>query len=138
MPGAVELRNALQDSFSVDLPASLALDYPTAAAIAAHIASLLPHSIPAAGPAAQLVPQRQPAVSSQLLRRRVAAPQRHPAMPVSSVIVGLSARFPGPAADAADFWHNINASIDLPEQVRAPYLLWQHPISVLPDPAIAL
>ncbi len=118
LAGAVELRNTLQDSFSVDLPASLALDYPTAAAIAAHIGSLLPHSMPAVGPAADAVPQRQPAVGGQL-RRRVAAPQRHPVPPMSSVIVGLSARFPGPAADAADFWHNINASIDLPEQASA-------------------
>jgi len=119
--GAVELRNALQDSFSVDLPASLALDYPTAAAIAAHIASMLPQSMSAVCPAAEAVPQRQRAVDNQL-RRRVAAPQRNPSPPMSSVIVGLSARFPGPAADAAEFWQNINASIDLPEQASTGYV----------------
>ena len=113
----------------MDLPASLALDYPTAAAIASHIASVLSHSMPAdtmpaEGLATKAVPQRHRAVDTQL-RRRVAAPQRHPGPPASSVIVGLSARFPGPAADAADFWHNINSSIDLPEQASAPYLLLQ-------------
>ena len=34
---AVELRNSLQDTFAVELPATLAMDYPTVAAVAKHI-----------------------------------------------------------------------------------------------------
>jgi acyl carrier protein len=34
---AVELRNSLQDYFAVDLPGTLAMDYPTVAAVAKHI-----------------------------------------------------------------------------------------------------
>ena len=112
----MELRNALQDNFSVDLPATLALDYPTAAAIAAHIAILLPQSFPTETLiAAQAVTKTQRPAAA-LLRRGVAMTQRQAPMPATSVLVGLSARFPGPASDAAEFWSNISASIDLPEQ----------------------
>ena len=115
----MELRNALQDSFSVDLPATLALDYPTAAAIAAHIASLLPQSLSPAVAAAHATAETHRLAGGQMQRRMAVTQRQHPRMPVTSVIVGLSARFPGPASDAAGFWDTINASIDLPEQARA-------------------
>ena len=35
--GAVELRNALSESFNMELPASLAFDYPTSAALIAYL-----------------------------------------------------------------------------------------------------
>ena len=100
----------------MDLPATLALDYPTAAAIAAYIASLLPQSLPPVVAAATKAPVETQRPAVRQLQRRTSVRQRHRRVPATSVIVGLSARFPGPALDAADFWNNINASIDLPQQ----------------------
>jgi acyl carrier protein len=40
--GSVELRNTLESSLAVPLPPTLAMDYPTAAAIAAYAASKMP------------------------------------------------------------------------------------------------
>ena len=54
-----------------------------------------------------------------MLRPASVAPRRLLRTPTTSVMVGLSTRFPGAALDAADFWCNIIASIDLPEQVGA-------------------
>lgn len=39
--GAVELRNTLQQTFAIGLPATLTFDYPTTAALAGRIAELL-------------------------------------------------------------------------------------------------
>ncbi len=114
------MRNTLQNSFSVDLPATMALDYPTAAAIATHIASLLPPQLGSNSASAKAAPMPQrPPAGVQLLRPASFAQRRQPRTPVTSVMVGLSARFPGAALDAAGVWNNINASIDLPEQVSA-------------------
>ena len=41
--GAVDLRNALSTEFGVDIPATATFDYPTLPALAAFVASLLPH-----------------------------------------------------------------------------------------------
>jgi Phosphopantetheine attachment site len=43
----VDLRNALAARFSVELPATAVYDYPTPAALAAHIAKLLAAKQPA-------------------------------------------------------------------------------------------
>ena len=117
--GAVELRNTLQDSFSVNLPATMALDYPTAAAIAAHIASLLPLPVPARAVTKAAPVSQQPRPGGQLRGPVPIAMRRQQDAPVTTVMVGLSARFPGPVLDAADFWNNINASLDLPEEASA-------------------
>lgn len=45
--GAVDLRNALANHFGVELPATVVYDYPTPAALAAHIAKLLAAQQPA-------------------------------------------------------------------------------------------
>ena len=49
--GSVELRNSLASAFQVELPATLAFDYPTVAAISAHILGHLPAA--SAAPAAK-------------------------------------------------------------------------------------
>ena len=112
--GAVELRNTLSEIFSVDLPATLALDYPTPSAIAAFISANLSPAAPAGVQAAQ--PKQRAVVSA--VPRQIAPPtSRRQRGARTSAIVGGSARFPGGALDAADFWRHIMASKDLPEQV---------------------
>ena len=44
--GAVELRNAISAVFSVDVPATVAFDYPTVAALASHISSKVRTNMP--------------------------------------------------------------------------------------------
>ncbi len=39
--GAVELRNALNAAFGIELPATAILDYPTVEALAGHVASAM-------------------------------------------------------------------------------------------------
>lgn len=46
--GAVELRNALNEKFGADLPATFMFDYPTMAAMAAHIHAVLEEQTAAA------------------------------------------------------------------------------------------
>lgn len=41
-PPAVEFRNSLEAKLGVELPSTLVFDYPSVAAIAAHVATLLP------------------------------------------------------------------------------------------------
>lgn len=54
--GAVELRNSLASRFGVELAATVTIDYPTAAALAMHIASLA-----------------QPVKKPRISRRKIAA-----------------------------------------------------------------
>jgi Phosphopantetheine attachment site len=44
MAGAVELRNALNDKFGIELSPTVTLDYPSVAALASHIAAQLPQA----------------------------------------------------------------------------------------------
>lgn len=44
--GAVELRTQLGSEFDMDLPATMAFDYPTVTALAQYIASSLPAALP--------------------------------------------------------------------------------------------
>ena len=44
--GAVELRNAMSAAFALDLPATVAFDYPTVAALATYISSKVRSNIP--------------------------------------------------------------------------------------------
>lgn len=44
LAGAVELRNALNDKFSIELSPTVTLDYPSIAALASHIAAQMPQA----------------------------------------------------------------------------------------------
>ncbi len=139
----MELRNGLASQFDVELPASLALDYPSTAAIAAHVASLLGSSegddsdvetlqraandlsdfsisndggVTVVGrPAAAALHSTGAAPAPALLAvadRRAGGPP--------AAIVGLSARYPSGADDAAGYWNAISTARDLPHLVSAP------------------
>jgi hypothetical protein len=44
VPCAVEFRNSLEAKLGIELPSTLVFDYPSIAAIAGHVATLLPHA----------------------------------------------------------------------------------------------
>ena len=145
----MELRNGLASQFDVELPASLALDYPSTAAIAAHVASLLG---PSEGDDSDVETLQQDVETLQqaandpsdfsisddgvtvLGRPAAAALHSGGAAPApallavadrraggpSAAIVGLSARYPGSADDAAGYWTAISTARDLPQLVSSP------------------
>jgi Phosphopantetheine attachment site len=104
----VELRNTLGDKFGIELPPSLALDFPTASAIAGHIASL-------AAPVAVMsaASEHSDAAPRRALQGTFARDAAEP-----TAIVGLSARFPSGIRSAAQFWGTISSSANLQDQVR--------------------
>lgn len=79
----MDLRNAVAAAFSLDLPATAAFDYPTASALAAHIA-------------AQLVPRHQPSRQQDL--RGAVHPQ------AVTEVVGMACVYPGSQAGVEGFW----------------------------------
>ena len=104
----MELRNTLGDKFGIELPPSLALDFPTASAIAEHIASLVaPVAVmSAASGDFDAAPRR---ALQGAFARDAAEP---------TAIVGLSARFPGGIRSAAQFWGAISTSTNLQDLVH--------------------
>lgn len=83
--GTLELRNAIADAIGLELPATAAFDYPTTAALAAHIAAQLapagqgaqggPHASPASGPAVLL---RTPQMTSEVVGMACVYPTPQP------------------------------------------------------------
>lgn len=102
--GAVELRNTLGEKFGIELPPSLALDFPTASAIAGHIA-----------PAAAVMSSTTEGFDRGPRRAQQGGPSGAAA---PTAIAGLSARFPGGADSAAQFWGSISSSANLQDQVN--------------------
>ncbi len=101
--GAVELRNTIATQFGIeDLPATLVFDYPTANALANHLASVQ-------GPAAAAselatVPKSFP----ELVQRRDAAwPSR------ASEVIGISCRYPGAGTGAAIYTLPVSKQYDI-------------------------
>ncbi|AJE81063.1 SalA [Streptomyces albus] len=84
---SLELRNALSASTGLDLPASLVFDYPTPAAVAAHLAALLsPGSTESAA-----APDAPSAAGATLGEEPLA-------------IIGMACRFPGGVESPEDLW----------------------------------
>lgn len=119
--GAVELRNSLGDKFGIELPPSLALDLPTASAIASHIASLAaPVAImSAASGDFDATPRR---ALQGTFARDAAEP---------TAIVGLSTRFPTGIRSAAQFWGAVSSSANLQDQVRGCGAVILNPLCML-------
>lgn len=107
--GAVELRNTLGDKFGIELPPSLALDFPTVSAIAAHIAATL------APLAATTYTAENGDCDGASKRALQGVSAREAAEPAA--IVGISTRYPGGIGSPAEFWGAISSGTDLPEQV---------------------
>lgn len=105
----MELRNTLSDKFGIELPPSLALDFPTASAIAAHVASLV-------APAAATLSAAADDFGAAPMRALQGAFAKNAAAPTA--IAGISARFPGGIGSVAQFWGSISSSTNLQNQVR--------------------
>ena len=104
----MELRNTLGEKFGIELPPSLALDFPTASTIAGHIASLVaPVAVTSAASG------EFDAVPRRALQGTFARDAAEP-----TAIVGLSARFPGGIRSAAQFWGAVSSSANLQDQVH--------------------
>ncbi|KAK9834736.1 hypothetical protein WJX74_008822 [Apatococcus lobatus] len=114
--GAVELRSAMSQAFNVQLPATVAFDYPTPAALADHIASRLP------------TPSQEQLVGPILQGGVQHISQPIPASPTSS-IVSLACRYPAASLEAAGnvtgqqgFWGNLARGQNL--QTPVPLSRW--------------
>ena len=107
---AVELRNALADSFGIELPATIMFDYPSINALAGYIAKcitpvstvsmLLPYSVD---------------MTDGIEDPRCA---HH-----STDVVGISARYPGHLEGPRGFWVTLMAATDI--QGRVPLERWE-------------
>ena len=109
---AVELRTALSKRVGAPLPATLAFDYPTPAALAQHLLSLAV----AQAPAAAAAPRLPPAARTE---------------PIA--VVGIGCRFPGGADSPAAFWRLLEQGIDAITEV--PPERWDIDAWYNPDPA---
>ncbi|QSY50334.1 SDR family NAD(P)-dependent oxidoreductase [Streptomyces griseocarneus] len=92
---AVELRDRLTAATGLRLAASLVFDYPTAAALAAHLAGRL-------------------AEDSSSTHATEAAPAGPPAVGADEpiAIIGMSCRFPGGVASPEDLWRLLDSGTD--------------------------
>jgi hypothetical protein len=84
--GAVELRNAVRGHFSIEIPATLAMDYPTIEAMAAYIGTLLPSRDPP--PQAHLANALAPAYQDN-------------STTLATDIITIAAKYPGAERDGA-------------------------------------
>src|SRR5262245_15619724 len=110
---ALELRNALGKRVGATLPATLAFDYPTPAAIAKHVLEQVLSVSEAPGASAPVI---------------VARPVEEPI-----AIVGIGCRYPGGIVDAETFWRLLEEGIDAVTEV--PRERWDIDALYDPDPA---
>ena len=108
---AVELRNALGSRFALELPATVTFDYPTPAALAVYVASVLST---AGGVGGQSDGFALPLSSDDSASELESVHMR------AAHIIGLSARYPGShGSGMAGFWATLAAAEDLPRVVPA-------------------
>lgn len=130
--GAVELRTALNDAFSTQLPATATFDYSNVAALAGFIATHLEENPPEVltpaeevvepSVAASLPPASPEAVAIMPLAAPALASAFASHMPTTSAVVAASARYPtlpweGPALGLPAFAHGMRTSADLPRRI---------------------
>jgi acyl transferase domain-containing protein/acyl carrier protein len=116
---AVELRNALGRRAGTTLPATLAFDYPTPAAIASYLLEKV------LSVAEAVASRSTPALGSM---------RAHP-HDEAIAIIGLGCRFPGGADDAGSFWRMLDAGVDAVTEV--PSERWAAEDWYDPDPDAA-
>lgn len=104
--GAVELRTQLAAKFSIDLPATVTFDHPTATALATFIAAELAQSLHLALPA----PGRLSVSGTELIWSEEGGSS------TAANVVGVSGRWPGSdAGGLASFWNVWRQQTDLPQ-----------------------
>ncbi len=134
--GAVELRSSLSSRFSLDLPATVIFDYPSADALAAFIArQLFTHSNAQAQSTVSGLEHYHSALDE------IAAPDaslvHHDRMAymmtpwTTTHVVGLSCRYPGGLTRSQGFWAGLEGSSDLPQLV--PLARWDMAALYSPD-----
>ncbi|BDA51455.1 probable oleandomycin polyketide synthase, modules 5 and 6 [Coccomyxa sp. Obi] len=107
--GAVEFRNAVSAAFPVQLPATAAFDYPTAAALAAHISAELALT--------QQLPD-QAAAGFVLTTRDSLGPVLDPLEHGwTTEVVGMACVYPGSGTGVRGFWDAIKIGEDLQRPV---------------------
>ena len=132
--GAVELRNALEERFRVDLPATVTFDHPTPSALASFLAaSLVANSAASDADEQQSLALSRSAsfLSARSEPDQAASRQQRAA---ATRVVGVSCRFPAPASGGpASFYAAAAASLDLPGAI--PVARWDLDGVYSPDPA---
>lgn len=120
-----QLRNTVAERFGVDLPPTAALDFPTIAALASHIAAQT-------GSASEQAPGVAGVAAGAYLEWWSDGGSSYQPDAVTEV-VGLSAAYPGPAAEAgsAGFWAAALAGVNLPAVI--PHDRWEVDRHYAPD-----
>jgi hypothetical protein len=120
--GAVELRNAVANTFALDLPATVMLDYPTLASLKDYILTRLQQDIEVQNSmkslenlGAQLDVANLPSAYHLHLSDDIAkilGPRRY------SYVIGVSCRYPLPANSGVEgFFNTMSACVDMPTLV---------------------
>ncbi|PSC74792.1 Polyketide synthase [Micractinium conductrix] len=125
--GVVQLRNAITERFGVEVPPTVALDFPTISALAGFVAqTIAPLSKRSDSP-----PLNFP---SNLSRDQSTCPDNHGFG--MTEIAGLSCTYPGTAAigGVSEFWHAAIVGADLPTVV--PHNRWSIERHYSPDVAV--
>lgn len=118
--GAVELRNALSERFSVDLPATITFDYPTPSALAGFITAALARTgyddigdESLDKDLSLLSPKSFYSALSEMALAETSAK-------ATSIVTGISCRYPSPAdSGAAGFSRAMETCADLPRLIPA-------------------
>ena len=99
--GAVELRNAISQQYSLDLPATLLFDYPTLSSVANYLSKHMAR-----------VEETETFVTMDAPLAPLAE-----AISTSTEVLALSSRHPGPSLGTQGFTHSIAVSADLQSPV---------------------
>ena len=108
---AVELRNGLSTLVGRPLPATIAFDYPSVGALAAHLLAELDLESPTAIASGQ--------VATRVARDRTPSHRAVPTTNVPIAIVGIGCRLPGGITDTESYWSLLRSGTDAITEIPA-------------------